>query len=398
MSTTPGAASAPVRLRALDGIRLLAALSVLLYHYVALGTGWGVTDTSDLFPLARPVALYGWLGVEVFFLVSGFVICMSAWGRPLGDFVVSRVSRLFPAYWCAVLLTAAVLWFLPGTQGRRKWGDVLVNLSMLQEGVRIPHVDHAYWSLYVELTFYALFAVVVLRGLTYHRVLAFCTVWTAVAVLAPNSGIPLLYNLALPQYAPYFIAGVLFHLMHRFRPTALLWGLVAVQFLIGQAHVRARMNVNLGPAVADALPTWPARLALLLGFALMAALALGRLDRIRWRWLTTAGALTYPLYLIHMVAGMAILQSLRGVVPPVPLVCGLTVLMLVCAHLIHRFAERPLTGLLRTGLRKGLAELRAQTPARSTTAAPAGGRTAVPSPRTGSAEPGVPAPRHPSNH
>uniref|UniRef100_A0AAU2VA93 Integral membrane protein n=1 Tax=Streptomyces sp. NBC_00003 TaxID=2903608 RepID=A0AAU2VA93_9ACTN len=35
----------------------------------------------------------------IFFLISGFVICMSCWGKPLGDFFVSRVVRLYPAYW-----------------------------------------------------------------------------------------------------------------------------------------------------------------------------------------------------------------------------------------------------------------------------------------------------------
>lgn len=92
---------APVRLYALDAVRITAALVVVLYHYVALGTAWGLSGTQHLFPALRPFALYGWLGVEIFFIVSGFVICMSAWGRTVGDFATSRISRLFPAYWAA---------------------------------------------------------------------------------------------------------------------------------------------------------------------------------------------------------------------------------------------------------------------------------------------------------
>ncbi len=99
--------SAP-RLYVLDGLRLVAALMVVLFHYVALYGGWE-NNPRAVFPSLHGYARYGWLGVEVFFLISGFVICMSTWGRSLGDFVVSRVSRIYPAYWVAVLLTAAVV-------------------------------------------------------------------------------------------------------------------------------------------------------------------------------------------------------------------------------------------------------------------------------------------------
>lgn len=50
-------------------------------------------------------------------MVSGFVICMSAWGRSVGDFAVSRVSRLFPAYWAAVAFTTLVLFNWPEVRG-----------------------------------------------------------------------------------------------------------------------------------------------------------------------------------------------------------------------------------------------------------------------------------------
>jgi peptidoglycan/LPS O-acetylase OafA/YrhL len=43
------------------------------------------------------VAHQGWTGVYLFFLISGFVICMSAWGRSVGQFAASRITRLFPA-------------------------------------------------------------------------------------------------------------------------------------------------------------------------------------------------------------------------------------------------------------------------------------------------------------
>ena len=92
------------RLQPLDAIRGIAAMMVVLIHYTV--------NYSKLFPQAdHPsfVVSWGYLGVNFFFMVSGFVIFMTlcktinSW-----DFVVSRFSRLYPVYWFAVLATAAV--------------------------------------------------------------------------------------------------------------------------------------------------------------------------------------------------------------------------------------------------------------------------------------------------
>ncbi|MFJ3586405.1 acyltransferase family protein [Streptomyces sp. NPDC090127] len=353
------------RLFALDGIRITAALIVVLYHYIGLNSAWG-TNTSELFPVLRPFAVYGWLGVEIFFVVSGFVICMSVWGRTVGDFAVSRVSRLFPAYWAGIVLTTLVLLLLPEV-GRlhdaEQWSDILINLTMMQGGLGVEHVDHSYWTLFAELKFYALFALVVLRGVTYRNCVLFCGIWTLAAVTAPTTDLRLLNFLSMPQYAPYFIAGIAFYLMRRFRPTMLLWGIVGVQFLLAQHYVRGRMETNLGLRLADQLPTWPARLVIAFGFLAIAAVALGLLDSVRWGWLKTAGALTYPLYVIHMGIGITVIHALRDRVEPVPLVVSVTAAMLALAWLIHVFVERPLSKRLRSGMRSGVQEIRLHTPA-----------------------------------
>ncbi|MFB9593536.1 acyltransferase family protein [Streptomyces racemochromogenes] len=358
-----GSGGEPQRLAVLDGIRVLAALAVLFYHYAVLASAWG-RPTTEVFPVARQVAVYGWLGVEVFFLVSGFVICMSAWGRSVGDFAVSRVTRLFPAYWTAVVLTSLVLYAWPEVRSITRFTDVVVNLSMLQGGLGVPDIDDAYWTLFVELKFYALFALVVMRGVTYRNCVLFCGVWTLAGAVAPAIDNGVLSFFAMPSSSPYFIAGMAFHLMRRFGPNAVLWVVVGVQYLLAQHYVGDRMTSSLGRTAAEQTPSWPAHVVILLGFAVMAALALGVLDGIRWRWLRHAGALTYPLYLIHMMVGLTVIHHFRDRVAPVPLALGTTAGMLVVAWVVHRFVERPLGRRLGAGLRRGIEDIRAGTPAR----------------------------------
>ncbi|MCX5588515.1 acyltransferase family protein [Streptomyces erythrochromogenes] len=360
-TAAPPAGTPGPRLAALDAVRVLAALSVLFYHYAALDSAWG-EPAEDVFPGAHALAVYGWLGVEIFFLVSGFVICMSAWGRTVGDFAVSRVSRLFPAYWAAVAFTSLVLFAWPEMRKVGSVSDVVVNLSMLQAGIGVPHVDDAYWTLFVELKFYVLFAVVVMRGVTYRNCVLFCGIWTLAGAVAPAVDNGLLSFFAVSSASPYFIAGIAFYLMRRFRPNAVLWAVVGVQFLLAQHHVHARMVSSLGRRATEQTPAWPAHVIILLGFALMAAIALGVLDRVRWGWLPHAGAVTYPLYLIHMMAGLTFIHHFRRDVAPVPLAIGVTALMVVLAWLVHRLVERPLGRVLRDGLRRGVQDIRSGTP------------------------------------
>ena len=97
------------RLEVLDGIRFLAAAYVVVFHFAAGDRGSWHGPSRVLFAPLFTVASYGWLGVELFFMISGFVICLSAWGKTIGQFAVSRFVRLYPAYWFAILLTTAVV-------------------------------------------------------------------------------------------------------------------------------------------------------------------------------------------------------------------------------------------------------------------------------------------------
>ena len=160
-------------------------------------------------------------------MISGFVICMSGWGRPLGDFVVSRVVRLYPAYWFAIGAITLAVTLAPLLQTRLISSEILVNLTMLQYPVGVPGVSSVFWTLWNELHFYMLFGIVVVwGGTTYRRVLAFCAMWTVASVFAEQSSDPVVSTLVDQRYSPFFIGGVVIYLMYRYRPTLLLWGML----------------------------------------------------------------------------------------------------------------------------------------------------------------------------
>ena len=102
----------------------------------------------------------------------------------------------------------------------------------------------------------------------------------------------------MPEYAPYFIGGLALFLIHKFGSDLLTWGIVIVSFLLGQRYAVTDLW---HPGASGDFPRNPhvIQVIVLLAFVAVAVVALGWLSWMNWRWLTVAGALTYPFYLIH---------------------------------------------------------------------------------------------------
>ncbi|AIJ13958.1 acyltransferase family protein [Streptomyces lividans] len=277
----------------------------------------------------------------------------SCWGRTPRQFFVSRVIRLYPAYWFAVLFTTAALIAVPGVWERLRLREVLLDLTMLPSGSGVPDVDGVYWTLWSELRFHLLLPVVVAMGLTYRRVVVFCRVWGAVAMPAPVARLPLLELAANPDGAWYSIAGLALHLVHRFGQDLLLRGILAMAWLMGQLEPGNRIED------VERVSGRRGSVAVVTVFLLfMVAVALGYTDRIRWKWLVTAGAMTYSLYLVHCAAGTALIARLRDTMDARLPIAVLVTGFLLLSYLIHRFVERPLSRLLKRGLDTSFARLR----------------------------------------
>jgi peptidoglycan/LPS O-acetylase OafA/YrhL len=285
------------RSRELDAVRGIAAMMVVMFHYtVRYGALWG--------DLAAPFhATFGYLGVQVFFGVSGFVILMTLERcRTASDFVIARASRLFPAYWVALLATFAVLLAFPLPDRVLSWREGLVNLTMLQAFVNVPHVDGVYWSLEVELVFYAWMLAIFAAGWMRHA-RALMALWlalsiaTLLAALLLHRAVPTLASrYLLVDYSAFFSIGAAAYLDFRDRRVApSTWGLFAL------AAVAAWL--------AGGLPGLVVAAAMVLLFALLVWRKAGLLN---FAPLVFLGTVSYPLYLLHQNIGYVILRNLRA--------------------------------------------------------------------------------------
>jgi peptidoglycan/LPS O-acetylase OafA/YrhL len=341
------------RLRELDLLRFAAAMGVVLYHFTGFGGGGPWPESArETFPALGEVTRYGYLGVDLFFMISGFVILMSAWDRGPGEFGISRVTRLMPAYWASVLLGGAI--YLVFGLGKGVPGLVVPNLTMLQAGLGEDNVDAVYWTLWIELKFYFLIAVLAGIGITYRNCLIFMAAWLLCGVFANEADNKLLQVMLVPTWNAYFIAGMALFLIYKFGPTLLLWGYVTAGWLLAVHWGAWRTDVAF-KGVHEVV----AAVAVTGIFIVMILVATGRLRWLRWRGLTVLGALTYPLYLTHSQIALPLLDHAYPGLNRWAALALVAAVSLLVAYAMYRLIERPAQAWLRGRLRESLIPLRA---------------------------------------
>lgn len=355
---TPPPPRARGRITELDLLRFVAAMAVVLFHYTARsGPAWGGADPIDLFPALSEVSRYGFLGVQLFFMISGFVILMTAMGRDTAQFVTARITRLFPAYIFCVMLTSLVVTLFPRVGQDVTVLQILTNFTMLQDGLGVAPVDGVYWTLWAELRFYLLIAILSLFRVTYRSAVGFMALWLAASVALRTEQNQLLSNILIPAWAPYFIIGMALYLIHRYGSNVMLWALVFASWALAVSRAgELRFFGGLPEGVVqDETVVW-----IITGFVVvMAVMALGGLRWMRWRFLTTLGLLTYPLYLIHQWVGWVIIDGLRDSLGPTQTLILVVGVMLVVSWMIARFVEAPAQRWLKGHFTQAIDQMRA---------------------------------------
>ena len=337
----------PIRYYEIDALRFLAAISVVIFHLTFRGYA-----ADNLSPVAYPsiaeFTKYGYLGVELFFMISGYVIFISAYGKTVKKFFVSRISRLYPAYWAACTITFLIVRLLGPKVGEAGWSSYLdtsftqylYNLTMLQSFFGVRDLDGVYWTLSYEIVFYFLISLLIGYNL-FSYIIPILTSWLLyAAAVGPIIGGNAFAMLLFPRFSPFFIAGIVFYLI-QINYTA-LWKLYTLLFCclilslrsmqVSQVEISAGFHEEFSLSVLLTIVTL---------FYIIFWLIIKRIINLnRWHQLAWLGALTYPLYLVHHSIGYTILKLFGNRINKYLLLTGLIFGALLLAYGIYTIIEK----------------------------------------------------------
>jgi peptidoglycan/LPS O-acetylase OafA/YrhL len=310
----------------LDIVRFLCTLMVCAFHLT-----WHNADMVSTMP-------FGWIGVQIFFVISGVVIANSAAQATPLHFLRSRFLRLYPAAWLAAIVNFGLLLAVPlsvfGTMGI--WVDP--SLKALWFSIALAgttFLTSAYWTLPIELAFYALILLSIHSGgakrfVLVARLLVAASIPYLILLFIATTGSGTLgwfdfgygpKNMLLLRHGVYFAIGMYFWLLNSQRGLAAVDRLLLALALGGaglEIHARASQIVasyavgahgpfGIGFLVSGSLVIFAASVCAIF-FSLQHAQAWNPPARLA-TCLRTLGLVTYPYYLLHEILGAFVLQD-----------------------------------------------------------------------------------------
>lgn len=339
------------RLSELDGLRGVAIIMVMLYHYFARFANdpeigrqvYPYGDAFAGFPLARD----GYAGVYLFFIVSGFVIFRSLrHSTSLMEFAAKRANRLVLPMVILSTITLILLMIAPsplfsvGITGLvPSWTFTTPELWRWLDP-NVEFIDGVYWTLFVEVRFYIIMAVIWFLLPKEAAAPAFIGIAVLATVIGffARGGIEQLVGLALfPRFIALFAAGVVYSEIHR--SGLQKWHAISLVplvplSLLGTAFFGKTGEFDLAVAI------W-----VLVFHALFLALSL-RLPAVKifaFRPLVFIGAISYSLYLLHQRLGLQLISYIPKGMNPfayIPVVILISALLILAAWISWNYLER----------------------------------------------------------
>lgn len=336
------------RLPELDAMRGIACLLVVIFHF-------NINQSEALHWLNLGVA-----GVDLFFIISGFVIFYSlSKNSNTLDFIVSRFSRLYPAYWVAVCATSAAVLLNGGTIPLR---DFLVNLTMVQGYFGVEDIDGSYWTLGIELFFYGLVMLPFVFKITgqMERLiwisLLFVYGWHYWGTMFfPSFHDSVSRHVQFFNHAPLFFAGIFFYLIGFDKATSERYFGVLCCFILTcflhSFYGRTQWVITLHEHV------W----MLIVFFGAFFSLLANRLHFLVNRFTLFLGTISYSLYLIHQRISTEIVRPwLQHLMPDMPnpvYIIIMAAFSIGVASAITFWIELPMMRFFRTGWKRVSAKL-----------------------------------------
>ena len=313
-----------MRLDIIQVLRGVAAYLVLFYHIRSMEVAQAKALQSGDLPLFDGVFRNGYAGVDLFFVISGFIMVYVTFHQPpsltsLKDFVIARVSRIYPVWWLFATLIAIYFFVAHGApwdagalaeKGNSGFNH-LVRSYLLLPQANFPVLGPG-WTLVHEMYFYVAFAVILM--LPRALMLPSLILWGAAVLIGALNGLSAIFaedfiDLFFYPMTLEFIAGAfvgwLFMKGYVYRPGLFLI-LGAIGFIISLTIVDPKSGAFLffGRVVFFTLPC-----------AMMVYGAAGLTSQLPsgLRWLTRLGDWSFSLYLCHML----VIAGWRVVMPKV---------------------------------------------------------------------------------
>ena len=359
------AIATPSRLDHVQALRGLAAMLVLFAHLALIE---GRTATNPILPSSLD---WGMMGVDLFFVISGFIMVYVTrdWqagggqNRMLGrvpEFLFARATRIYPLYWVVTAALFAVWLVRPDLVFSSSPNNpTVINTLFLIPGWAYPLLEVG-WTLVYEMMFYVLFALLLFLPRRFRPL--GLLIWAAIA-LAGNlfswqSQIPALSvtstAIAFHLFNPLvfeFLAGAAVGWLYLTRTGDKTVSLALILFGL----------IGMGMWIFSAVPFedgWPRvlRLTLPAGALVLGAAWLDHSKVKAPRFAVTLGDWSYSLYLTHLLSLVALsklwqMAGLQDLPSPLLILIMLSGALIV-AGLTHRFIEKPLINLARSGRKR----------------------------------------------
>lgn len=337
MLRVKGVGVANTRVAEIDLFRFLAAIAVVIFHYAF--RGFAADDLSIMpYPLLSDIARYGYLGVDLFFIISGFVIFMTASSGSAKRFFISRVVRLYPAFWVCCTVTFLVTLAIGEHRFSASFGQYLANMTMMGEFFNVPSIDGVYWTLYIEIKLYALVMLLLLFGLL-HRLEILLVAWLMVTVILDLFPAYALQSLLITHYAPYFVAGATFFLVYSKGLSVLRLAIIVASWAVSIKHALSlipdyeqRFGIAFNSVVIGCVIS-----LFFIALFLVVTKKMKWLSSIDW---TLFGSLTYPLYLLHENIGFMVFNLAYPRFNQHIIFWGTLGIMLLAAYCVNLFIEK----------------------------------------------------------
>jgi peptidoglycan/LPS O-acetylase OafA/YrhL len=281
------------------------------------------------------------LGVQLFFVISGFVIAYSSEGRTAADFAIARSVRIYPTFVFCMTVTFIATLALGAPRFEATFEQWVANLFLAAPEFKQPYMDSAYWTLVAEVTFYAWVYALMLAGVFRRGIIMIVLIWLSLSMVNEVAvGSFAIHKIFLTNQSGFFAAGLLLYEMYRGRRDAAVQSLLGfagacavLQGLINAQELRSRFQVDFDNGIVAVL---------CLGAIVLVMLGV-RIRRLPLPAgvIVAIGALTYPLYLLHQQIGYIAFERLAPLARPGILFFVIVGALVAASLATWRLVERP---------------------------------------------------------